>query len=85
MNASLRKEVDMKNIRFDRHARRRMKWRGISEKEVLAVLEEPDMIEESIRGRKNVFKLMGVKNLKVTYKEINGEILIISAVDKGKK
>ena len=34
------------DIRFDRHARRRMKWRRISEEEVNQTLEKPDMIEE---------------------------------------
>jgi len=43
-----------KNVRFDRHARRRMKWRKISEEEVLDALNRPERIEQSIRGRVNV-------------------------------
>ena len=75
----------MVNIRFDRHARRRMKWRGISEEEILAALEKPDRMETSVMGRKNVFKSMGDRNIKVTFMESFGEILVISAVDKGKR
>jgi hypothetical protein len=72
-------------IRFDRHARRRMKWRRISEKEVYLALERPDKVEESIRGRTNVYKLIGERNIKVTFKKFSGQTLIISVVDKGKE
>jgi hypothetical protein len=75
----------MGTIRFDRHARRRMKWRSISEQEIFAAMEKPDRIETSVMGRKNVYKLMGDRNIKVTYRETSGEILVISAVDKGKR
>jgi len=72
-----------KSIRFDRHAKRRMKWRKISEEEVFSVLNEPDKNESSIKGRINVYKRIGQRYLKVTYKEFVEEILIISVVDKG--
>jgi hypothetical protein len=39
-------KLDLSRIRFDRHARRRMKWRGISEEEVYFALEDPDKVEE---------------------------------------
>ena len=71
-----------KVIRFDRHAKRRMKWRKISEAEVISVLKEPEKMEPTIYGRINVFKTMGSRYLKVTYKEFENEILVISAVDK---
>ena len=44
-----------KSIRFDRHAKRRMKWRKISEEEVLSVINEPDSSEVSIKGRINLY------------------------------
>lgn len=69
-------------VRFDRHAKRRMKWRRISEEEVNLVLENPDKIEESIRGRMNVYKTIGERYIKVTYKKLSHETLIISVVDK---
>lgn len=59
-----------------------MKWRRISEEEVLEVLREPNVLENSIKGRKNAFKVIGERYLKVTFKEFSEEILIISAVDK---
>ena len=72
-----------KAVRFDRHAKRRMKWRKISEEEVFSVINEPDKSETSIKGRINLYKGIGQRYLKVTYKEFSKEILIISVVDKG--
>lgn len=69
-------------IRFDRHAKRRMKWRRISEEEVYQTLNNPDKIEESIKGRINVYKSIGQRYIKVTYKKFSADILIISVVDK---
>ncbi|MDN3515840.1 MAG: DUF4258 domain-containing protein [Candidatus Brocadia sp.] len=71
-----------KPVRFDRHARRRMKWRKISEEETSLALENPDKVEESIKGRVNTYKSIGRRYIKVTYKEFPEEILIISVVDK---
>jgi len=72
----------MKRIRFDRHARRRMKWRKITEDEVTQTIGNPDKIEQSIKGRINAYKAIGQRYIKVTYKEFFDEILIISVVDK---
>ena len=77
--------MDVLRIRFDRHARRRMKWRCISEEEVYSALKDPDKVEESVRGRKNVYKLIGERNIKVTFKEFSGQTLVISVVNKGKE
>jgi len=71
-----------KALRFDRHARRRMKWRRISEEEVTLTLSSPDKTEQSIKGRINVYKTIGTRYIKVTYKEFSDEVLIISVVDK---
>jgi hypothetical protein len=61
-----------------------MKWRRISEEEVFLVLKNPDIIEEPTKGRSNAFKLIGKRYLKVTYKKVSEEILVISVVDKGR-
>lgn len=53
-----------KPVRFDRRARRRMKWRKISEEETYLVLENPDKIETSIQGRVNAYKSMDEDILK---------------------
>jgi hypothetical protein len=55
----------------------------MTEKEFFnTLLEGPERIERSIRGRINIFKAVGAKYLKVTYKEFSEEILVISVVDK---
>ena len=46
----------MKEIYFSRHAKRRMKWRKISEEEVQNTISNPEKIETSIKGRKNAYK-----------------------------
>lgn len=60
-----------------------MKWRRITEEEVMKVLEQPDTVEESIKGRTNAYRYIGERCLKVTLKEFSEERLIISVVDKG--
>ncbi len=71
-----------KTIKYDRHALRRMKWRRISQSEVELTLKEPEKSERTDRGRKNAFKTLGNRYIKVTYRESKDEILIISTVDK---
>ena len=72
----------MKEVAFDRHARRRMKWRRISEEEVRAVLASPEKIEPAVHGRTNAYLHTTGRYLKVTYKETDYKILVISVVDK---
>ncbi len=71
-----------KTIIYVRHAKRRMRWRKISETEVEQTLEDPDKTELTGEGRKNIFKIIGDRYIKVTYKESKDEIIIISVVDK---
>ena len=59
-----------------------MKWRRISEEEVRFVMENPEKMEETLHGRRNEYRHLGNRYLKVTLKEFENEILIISAVDK---
>ncbi|TKB69815.1 MAG: DUF4258 domain-containing protein [Nitrospira sp.] len=69
-------------IRFSRHSRRQMKWRRISEDEVAKVLAAPDRTEQSIEQRKNVYKLINGRLLKVTYTEEGSDVIIITVIDK---
>ena len=69
-------------IKYTRHARRRMKWRKISEFEVRKTLEHPDKIEFDQERRKNAFKMFGGRYIRITYREIKNEIIIISVVNK---
>jgi len=77
--------MDASKIQFDRHTKRRMRWRRISEEEVYLAIESPDKIEESIKGRTNVYKFIGKRYIKVTYKDFSGQILVVSAVIKGER
>lgn len=69
-----------KRIKYDRHAKNRMKWRRISEEEVMSVILEPDYRESTIKNRYNAFKKISGRPLKVTYKEFEDEIYVITAV-----
>ncbi len=68
----------MKPIRYDRHARRRMREREVTEKEVVMTITEPEYAEPSIRGRRNAYKFTGNRFIRVTYKEERGHILVIT-------
>ncbi len=59
-----------------------MKWRNITKEEVEEVFKLPEKSESTVKGRLNVFKKIGDRYLKVTFKEFEEYILIISAVDK---
>ncbi|HHT9131569.1 MAG TPA: DUF4258 domain-containing protein [Candidatus Tripitaka californicus] len=71
-------------IYLSRHARRQMKWRKISEEEIKDTVLHPEEIEDSIKGRKNAFKRVGQKWLKVTFVKENDKIIIITVIDKNK-
>jgi len=61
---------------------KRMKWRNISNRDVEEVLRIPEKTESTIRGRVNVYKTIGNRYLKVTFKDFGDHILVISAVEK---
>jgi len=46
-------------IIFSRHAKRQMKWRKITGEEVKSAINDPDMLVDTIKGRKNAFKIIG--------------------------
>jgi hypothetical protein len=69
-------------IYFSRHAKRQMKWRKISEKEVEETLISPEKTEDSIKGRKNAFRHVGKKWLKVTFIQEIDQLVIITVIDK---
>ena len=69
-------------IQFSRHARRQMKWRHVSEAEVLTVLDAPDLVEKSADERCNAYKLVGDRLLKVTYVDEEGDVMVITVIEK---
>jgi len=68
----------MKPIKYDRHAKRRMRDRGVTEEETEIALNEPEYREQSVKGRQNVYKFIGGKFLRVTFKEETDHILVIT-------
>lgn len=70
-------------IKFTRHARRQMKWRKITEEEVVLAVDSPDRLEATTKGRKNAFKVIAGRLLRVTYAFRNGEAVVITALVKG--
>jgi len=60
-----------------------MKWRKIREDEVRDVINNPEKIENARKGRKNAFKVIKGRLLKITYKEENQVTTIITAIAKG--
>lgn len=61
-----------------------MKWRKISEADVQAAVTNPDYVEFSIKGRKNVFKTLGGRLLKITCILEGNEIVVVTAMVKGR-
>ena len=59
-----------------------MKWRNILEEEVQNTVFNPEKVEDSTKGRKNAFKHIDEKWIKVTFKEEDGIITIVTAIDK---
>ena len=70
-------------IKFSRHAKRQMKWRRIAEEEVKEAINNPDKLEDTIRDRKNAFKTIKGRLLKITYKHEDDEITVITTIGKG--
>ena len=70
-------------ILFSRHARRQMKWRKISENEVKSAINEPESLVNTVKGRKNAFKIVGGRSLKVNYKPEGETLTVITALVKG--
>ena len=68
-------------IKYTRHAKRRMKWRKTLEEEIKLTLAMPDKIEET-GNRQNAFKKIKKKFIKVSYVIEQNTIIIISAVNK---
>ena len=69
-------------IIFSRHARRQMKWRRVSEADVVRVIDAPDRLELSRDERINAFKSLDGRLLKATYVEEEANIVVITVIEK---
>ena len=74
----------MKRIYLTRHARRRMKWRGVTLAEVEKTMYQPDSVENLPSGMANAFRAIGARLVRVTYVEEEGRLVVISVVDKNR-
>jgi len=60
-----------------------MRWRKITEQDIISALESADRVEKMGKNRYNVFKSIKNRLLKVTYISEENTHLIITAVWKG--
>lgn len=74
----------MKIIKYCRHARKRMKERNVTEEEVNFVVNQADYLEHDVKGRKNAYKLINERFTRVTFKEENDNIFIITVTIRKK-
>ena len=49
---------------------------------MLAVLDAPDRVEQGIDKRRNAYKLVGDRFLKVTYVDEEEDIVVITVIEK---
>ena len=62
-----------------------MRWRRVSEEDVLQVLGDPSEPGECVGGRKNASKVVGERILKVTYKEQGDEMIVVTVIWKDRR
>lgn len=74
----------MLNIIYDRHAKRRMNERDVSEDEVEAVIAAPKYCEPSVKGRTNAFGFMNGRHLRITFRQETDHVLIITVTVRKK-
>jgi len=74
----------MKPIYYDRHAKRRMKDRGVSNEEIELSLKNSDFLNQSIKGRTNAFKFLNNRYLRVTFKEEPNRLYVITVTIRKK-
>ncbi|MBI4686298.1 MAG: DUF4258 domain-containing protein [Nitrospirae bacterium] len=74
----------MKSVKYDRHAKRRMQERDVTEYETESAIRNPDFSEPSIKGRTNAFKFTNGRHLRVTFKEDADHILVITVTMRKK-
>ena len=61
-----------------------MSERGVSEKEATLTIDDPKFMEQSVKERKNAYKYMNGRFLRVTFKENYDHILVITVTIRKK-
>ena len=67
---------------YTRHAKNRMRWRGIKKHEVEMTLKEPERREIIGPNRFHYFRHFGKRYVRVTCATEDEKLIVISAVDK---
>jgi MoaA/NifB/PqqE/SkfB family radical SAM enzyme len=57
----------------------------ITEDDVKLTINSPDRVEDTIRGRKNVYKMLEGRTLKITYTQEDQDLVVVTAMVKGGK
>ena len=74
----------MKKIIYTDYIRKRMKERGVSEKQVEYALKHRDItLPGKKRNRKRIFSQIGSKNLNLVIKETYDKIILVTVVWRG--
>jgi len=55
-----------------------------TEAEVLRVLDAPTRVEDSLADRKNAYKTVNARLLKVTYKDERSDIMVVTVIEQEK-
>jgi len=74
----------MKKIYLSRHAKNRMRKFRISSNIVRQILKNPDLLEPSIKGRKNIWRKVQDKYYRVTCFEESNRIVVVTVTPKEK-
>jgi hypothetical protein len=74
----------MEAVRYDRHAKRRMKEREVADEEVEAAIKNPDYSEPSGKERTNAFKFINGRYLRVTFRKESDTVLVITVTIRKK-
>jgi hypothetical protein len=61
-----------------------MKDRHVHDDEVRVAIENPDFLEQSVKGRINAFKFLNKRYLRVTFKKELDHILVITVTIRKK-
>jgi len=70
--------VPATKIRITKHAKRRMKIYGISKREVVQALQEPNVLLDGHSGRKIAQKRLNSYVLRVIFEERDKEVVVIT-------
>lgn len=75
------------SYRFGRHAKNRMRWlRGtpdeLSEADAIAVVEHPDAVTPTEKGRLNAWKAVSDGWIRVTFRQAGAQTIIVTVTVK---